>query len=64
MNKLLLILSGALLTASVTQAQAPVTYQFYYGNLHSHSGFSDGNQDSVSTGKSQPIQDYQFAAAS
>ena len=66
MHKLLLALSGAFLTFSVAQAQAqaPATYQFYYGNLHSHSGFSDGNQDSISTGKSQPIQDYQFAAAS
>ena len=64
MNKLLISLSVALLITSVAHAQTPATYRFYYGNLHSHSGFSDGNQDSVSTGSSQPIQDYQFAAAS
>jgi hypothetical protein len=43
--------------------QAP-SYNFYYGNLHSHSGYSDGNQDSTSSGRSTPLQDYQFAAAS
>ena len=64
MNKLLLALASAVLTCSVARAQAPLTYQFYYGNLHAHSGYSDGNQDSISSGKRTPLQDYQFAAAS
>jgi len=64
MRKLLLVDSSALLTVSVARAHPAAAYQFYYGNLHAHSGFSDGNQDSISTGQSQPLQDYQFAAAS
>ena len=63
-NKLLLALVSTWLTASVAQAQTTAPYQFYYGNLHAHSGYSDGNQDSTSSGKRTPLQDYQFAAAS
>lgn len=37
---------------------------YYYGNLHSHSGYSDGNKDSSSTGVSKPTGDYNFAKAS
>ena len=64
MRKLPLVLLNDLLTVFVARIQTPTAYQFYYGNLHAHSGFSDGNQDSISTGKSQPLQDYQFTAAS
>ena len=53
-----------LLTAATARAQAPTTYNFYYGNLHAHSGYSDGNKDSVATGTSTPLRSYQFAAAS
>ena len=51
----------ALLFSSILQAQ---TYNFYYGNLHSHTGYSDGNQDSVSSGYSTPGQDYSYAKLS
>jgi hypothetical protein len=51
------------LSISSAAAQAP-TYNFYYGNLHAHSAYSDGNQDSVASGRATPLQDYQFAAAS
>lgn len=37
---------------------------YYFGNLHAHSGYSDGNKDSVSTGVSKPSGDYAFAKAS
>lgn len=37
---------------------------YYYGNLHSHSGYSDGNKDSSSTLVSKPAGDYSFAKAS
>jgi len=40
------------------------TYNYYFGNLHSHSGYSDGNKDSSSTGVSKPAGDYNFAKAS
>lgn len=44
-------------------AQVPA-YNFYYGNLHSHSSYSDGNQDSVTSGYTRPRQNYAFADAS
>lgn len=64
MSKKLTLLLRILLIAGTVRAQTAPTYQFYYGNLHAHSGFSDGNQDSTTTGKRTPLQDYQFAAAS
>ena len=64
MHFLLKALAGTLLTASIAQAQSTPQYNFYYGNLHAHTGYSDGNQDSLSTHQRLPLQDYQFAAAS
>jgi hypothetical protein len=29
---------------------ANAQYYFYYGNLHSHSSYSDGNKDSTTSG--------------
>ncbi len=40
------------------------TYNYYYGNLHSHSDYSDGNQDKASSGLSLPWQDFNFAKSS
>ncbi len=37
---------------------------YYFGNLHAHSGYSDGNKDSVSTGVTKPSGDYAYAKAS
>ncbi len=39
-------------------------YNFYFGNLHSHSSYSDGNKDSVTTGYYNPGNDYNYAKAS
>lgn len=39
-------------------------YNFYYGNIHAHSGYSDGNIDSVSTMHHSPAQDYDYAKSS
>ena len=61
-TRTLVTAAALLLTAATARAQAP--YQFYYGNLHAHTGYSDGNKDSVATGTSTPLQSYQFAAAS
>ena len=63
MRSLFTLLAAVLLATTAARAQAP-TYQFYYGNLHAHTGYSDGNQDSLSTHLRTPLQDYQFAAAS
>lgn len=45
----------------VTNSQ---TLNYYYGNLHSHSGYSDGNKDAGSTGVSTPAGCYAFAKLS
>lgn len=46
----------------------PVTvfcqYNFYFGNLHSHSSYSDGNKDSTASGYYYPGQDFYFAKQS
>ncbi|HND87245.1 MAG TPA: CehA/McbA family metallohydrolase [Saprospiraceae bacterium] len=39
-------------------------YSFYYGNIHAHSGYSDGNVDSTSSQCHTPAQDYAYANAS
>lgn len=39
-------------------------YNFYYGNLHSHSSYSDGNKDSTSSGYYTPGDDYNYAKRS
>lgn len=48
-------------TGMILKAQP---YSFYYGNIHAHSGYSDGNQDSVATMHHTPAQDYDYAMAS
>ncbi len=40
------------------------TLNYYFGNLHSHSGYSDGNKDSSSTGVSKPAGSYAYAKLS
>ncbi|WP_345125101.1 CehA/McbA family metallohydrolase [Hymenobacter antarcticus] len=47
-------------TASVVVAAPPAstTYRFYRGNLHAHSGYSDGNKDAATSGASTPADDY------
>lgn len=39
-------------------------YNFYFGNIHSHSSYSDGNKDSTATGYYTPGDDYSYAKAS
>jgi len=48
------------LTGSVTTTNAPVNH-IYFGNLHSHSDYSDGNQDHPGF---TPTDDYTFALGS
>ncbi|MCA8830316.1 T9SS type A sorting domain-containing protein [Hymenobacter pini] len=50
-------------TAALAQTPAP-TRHFYFGNLHAHSAYSDGNQDAGSSGASTPLQDFIYADAS
>ncbi|GAA4002987.1 hypothetical protein GCM10022408_13110 [Hymenobacter fastidiosus] len=62
MKKILTLLLAVFCWASA-YAQNP-TYQFYYGNLHAHSSYSDGNQDRNISKAATPAQDYSFADAS
>src|SRR5688572_21580997 len=39
-------------------------YNFYFGNIHSHSSYSDGNRDSTATGYYTPGDDYNYAKSS
>jgi hypothetical protein len=36
-------------------------FNFYYGNIHAHSGYSDGNKDSLTSGMYTPYQDFLYA---
>jgi len=40
------------------------SYNHYFGNIHAHSGYSDGNKDSLSSGLFTPIQDFTYAKTS
>jgi hypothetical protein len=39
-------------------------YNFYYGNIHSHTDYSDGNKDSTASGVKNPGQSYYYAKGS
>ncbi len=53
---------GLLMLIVLANKAQPLNY--YYGNLHSHSGYSDGNKDAATTGTSTPAGDFVFAKAS
>lgn len=54
------ILGILLCTASCSLLQAQ-PLNFYYGNIHAHSSYSDGNKDEATTGYARPYQDFQYA---
>jgi hypothetical protein len=51
----------ALITFVNVKAQ---TYNYYYGNIHAHTGYSDGNKDSATSMMSTPLQDFLYAKQS
>lgn len=55
------ILSFLLLLCLKWNAQS---YNYYFGNLHAHTAFSDGNKDSVSSGVGRPDGSYAYAKLS
>ncbi len=57
MSKCLFTIIPALLLAISANAQ----YNYYFGNLHAHSHYSDGCKDSVSTNVSTPKDCYKWA---
>lgn len=54
------ILSFAVLTFSFTFLHSQV-YNYYFGNIHAHSAFSDGNKDSATSGVKTPAGCFAFA---
>ena len=47
---------------SVSVNSQPLNY--YYGNLHSHTAYSDGNKDAATSGVSTPAGSYAYAKLS
>ena len=39
-------------------------YKYYYGTLHAHSAYSDGNKDSASSHRTLPLHDFEYAKSS
>lgn len=61
--RLFLMVSGTFLIAipNICKAQ---TYNYYFGNIHAHSSYSDGNQDSSTSLLTTPLQDFNYAKTS
>lgn len=53
-----------LMLAMLLAMGAHAQYNFYFGNLHAHSNYSDGNKDSTTTGYYIPADDYNYAKGS
>jgi hypothetical protein len=56
------VISGCCLLLCFTAGSQ--TYNYYFGNLHAHTAFSDGNKDSASTGVGRPDGSYAYAKLS
>jgi hypothetical protein len=56
-----IIFSLVFLVANTLSSQ---TYNYYFGNLHSHTGFSDGSKDSLTSGVNNPVGAYAYAKLS
>ncbi|MBC7413210.1 MAG: T9SS type A sorting domain-containing protein [Bacteroidia bacterium] len=61
MKIIYLITTYILVTTVVAQAQ---TYKHYFGNIHAHTSYSDGNKDSATSLITTPLQAYTYAKAS
>src|SRR5437870_2542094 len=59
--RLIILFSAAILFSNKFSTQ---TYQYYFGNLHAHTAFSDGNKDSTSSGIARPDEGYAYAKLS
>ncbi|MES2591185.1 MAG: T9SS type A sorting domain-containing protein [Bacteroidota bacterium] len=54
----------SLLFLAVTSGIQAQTYNYYFGNIHAHSSYSDGNKDSSTSNMSTPLEDFNYANAS
>lgn len=55
--------AGLLVLVFTLQLQAQAL-NFYFGNIHAHSGYSDGNKDSATSMMSTPLEDFIYARES
>ncbi len=46
---------------SITIGIKAQTYNYYFGNIHAHSSYSDGNQDSATSNMTKPLQAFNYA---
>jgi PKD repeat protein len=58
MKKLAFISAILILFSTLVNSQ---TLNYYYGNLHAHSSYSDGNKDSTASSLTTPFQDFNYA---
>ena len=61
---LLVIFQFLIVIFQNSNCTAQVSYNYYYGNIHSQSSYSDGNKDSATSLMTTPLQDYTYARAS
>ena len=52
------------LIALISNTATAQAYQYYFGNIHAHSSYSDGNKDSGTNGCKLPGDSYSFAKQS
>ncbi len=64
MNKKVRFVSGLLLAYVLSSSLYAQTLNYYFGNIHAHTGLSDGNKDASTTGVSDPAGSYAFAKQS
>ncbi len=57
------LLTALLIAFTITLVKSQVL-NHYYGNLHAHSSYSDGNKDSATSLITKPLQDFNYANAS
>lgn len=61
MKKHIITLALCVLVINLMNSQ---TLNYYYGNLHAHSSYSDGNKDSATSLLTTPLQDFNYAKSS
>jgi hypothetical protein len=55
---------GAFFFCALLFCSGAQTLNYYFGNIHAHTGFSDGNKDSASSGIGRPDGSYAYAKLS
>lgn len=59
LNRVLSLLTGFIYLSAYTATSQ--TYHYYFGNIHAHSAYSDGNKDTLPGFAKTPANDFDFA---